>query len=90
MLVNGIINVSISSLEKRYNLKSSETAVVATGYDMAFCVATMFVTYFGGRSHRPRLVAIGCVTMAVGALIFSIPQFVIDKYGIEGSFSGKA
>ena len=89
MLVNGFINVSISTLEKRFGFTSSETGVMATGYDIGFCCLTMFVTYFGARSHRPRLVAIGTFVMGVGAMIFWLPHFTTPNYVYSNEFEGE-
>jgi len=89
MLVNGFVNVSISTLERRFGLLSSETGVISVGYDIAFCVCTMFVTYYGARMHRPRLLAIGSSIMGLGALVFSIPHFTTGLYEYANDFSGK-
>ena len=90
MLVNGFINVSISTLERRFGFKSSDTGVMAVGYDIAFCISTTFLTYFGARSHRPRIIGIGAVVMAIGALTFWLPHFTTPRYNpnTEG-FGGK-
>ena len=88
MLVNGFVNVGISSLEKRFGFKSSQTSVIAVGYDIAFCVCTLFVTYFFSRSHRPRLVGIGCLTMGLGAVVFTLPHFTTGNYEYSDDFTG--
>ena len=90
MLVNGFVNVSISTLEKRFGFKSSETGVMAVGYDIGFCIITLFVTYFGARSHRPRMVAIGAFVMGVGALTFWLPHFTTPLYQYSEGFEGKS
>lgn len=90
MLVNGFVNVSISTLEKRFGFKSSETGVMATGYDIAFCCITMFVTYFGATSHRPRMVAIGTFVMGVGAMVFWLPHFTTPLYSYASGFNGRS
>ena len=89
MLVNGFINVSISSLEKRFGFRSSETGVVSVGYDIAFCCLTVFLTYFASRSHRPRIVGTGIFILGVGALIFWLPHFTTDEYELTGGFGGR-
>ncbi|XP_078491175.1 solute carrier organic anion transporter family member 4C1-like [Ciona intestinalis] len=86
MLVNGFVNVSITTLEKRFGLKSSETGIISVGYDIAFCILTMFVTYFGNRSHRPRIIAIGAFILGLGALMFFLPHFTTGLYSYEDGF----
>ena len=88
MLVNGFINVSISTLEKRFGFQSSETGVMSIGYDMGFCLLTMFVTYFGAKSHRPCLVGIGAFVIGLGALVFSLPHFTTPEYSYSDDFAG--
>uniref|UniRef100_H2YEL8 Solute carrier organic anion transporter family member n=1 Tax=Ciona savignyi TaxID=51511 RepID=H2YEL8_CIOSA len=83
MFVNGFINVSITTLEKRFGLRSSEAGVISVGYDIAFCILTMFVTYFGSRSHRPRIISVGAFLLGVGGLIFSLPHFTTGLYSFE-------
>ena len=89
MLVNGFVNVSISSLEKRFGFGSSLAGVMATGYDIAFCCVTMFVTYFLATSHRPRIVGIGIFIMGVGATVFMLPHFTTDEYQYSDGVEGK-
>uniref|UniRef100_H2YEL7 Solute carrier organic anion transporter family member n=1 Tax=Ciona savignyi TaxID=51511 RepID=H2YEL7_CIOSA len=87
MFVNGFINVSITTLEKRFGLRSSEAGVISVGYDIAFCILTMFVTYFGSRSHRPRIISVGAFLLGVGGLIFSLPHFTTGLYSFEEGFA---
>ena len=89
MLVNGFVNVSISTLEKRFGFTSTETGVMSVGYDIAFCCVTMFLTYFAARAHRPRLVGIGIFILGVGAMIFCLPHFTTPLYKISDRFGGK-
>uniref|UniRef100_H2YEM1 Solute carrier organic anion transporter family member n=1 Tax=Ciona savignyi TaxID=51511 RepID=H2YEM1_CIOSA len=83
------INVSITTLEKRFGLRSSEAGVISVGYDIAFCILTMFVTYFGSRSHRPRIISVGAFLLGVGGLIFSLPHFTTGLYSFEEGFASK-
>ena len=78
--MNGFVNVGISSLEKRFGFSSSETGIMAISYDIAFSCITVFVTYFGTRFHRPRIVGIGAFVMGVGAMVFWLPHFTTEEY----------
>lgn len=48
MVVNGFVNVVITTIERRFGLRSSETGLVAGGYDIASFLCLVPVTYFGG------------------------------------------
>lgn len=82
LLVNGCINVVITTIEKRFGLKSSATGLVASGYDIASFVSLVPVTYFGGRKNasKPKWIGIGMIMMGLGSIVFSLPHFLVGKY----------
>ncbi|NWW81902.1 SO4C1 protein, partial [Climacteris rufus] len=80
IVVNGLINISISTIEKRYELNSSLTGLISASYDIAFCILSLFVSYFGERGHKPRWLAFSAFMLGLGSLIFSLPHFSSGKY----------
>ncbi|XP_061479291.1 solute carrier organic anion transporter family member 4C1 isoform X2 [Rhineura floridana] len=80
IVVNGLINVSISTIEKRYDLNSSLTGVISAGYDISFCVLCLFISFYGERGHKPRWLAFASFLIAVGSLVFSLPHFTGGPY----------
>jgi len=56
MVVNGFVNVVITTIERRFGLKSSETGLIAGGYDIASFLLLVPVSYLGGRAKasKPR------------------------------------
>ncbi|XP_041332675.1 solute carrier organic anion transporter family member 4C1 [Pyrgilauda ruficollis] len=80
IVVNGLINISISTIEKRYELNSSLTGLVSASYDIAFCLLSLFVSYFGERGHKPRWLAFSAFMLGLGSLVFSLPHFSSGKY----------
>ncbi|NXC02455.1 SO4C1 protein, partial [Orthonyx spaldingii] len=80
VVVNGLINISISTIEKRYELNSSLTGLISASYDIAFCVLSLFVSYFGEGGHKPRWLAFSAFMLGLGSLIFSLPHFNSGKY----------
>ncbi|XP_072028586.1 solute carrier organic anion transporter family member 4A1-like [Amphiura filiformis] len=85
LIVNGLINVVISTLEKRFDLPSRKTGLIASSYDIATATLVIFVSYYGGRGHKARWIAFGCVIFAVGGVVFGIPHFTT---GLHTSISG--
>ncbi|XP_073200698.1 solute carrier organic anion transporter family member 4C1 isoform X2 [Lepidochelys kempii] len=88
IVVNGLVNVSISTIEKRFELSSSLTGVISASYDIAFCVLSLFVSFFGERGHKPRWLAFSSFMIGLGSLVFAFPHFAggIYQYGskLEG------
>lgn len=82
LLVNGCINVVITTIEKRFGLRSSQTGLVAAGYDIASFACLVPVTYFGGRKNasKPRWIGIGMIMMGLGSMVFSLPHFLVGSY----------
>ncbi|KAM6229885.1 solute carrier organic anion transporter family member 4C1 [Porphyrio hochstetteri] len=80
MVVNGLINISISTIEKRYELNSSLAGLISASYDIAFCILSLFVSFFGERGHKPRWLAFSAFMLGLGSLVFSLPHFSSGKY----------
>ena len=56
MVINGIVNVGISSLERRFGLQSTQSGIIAGSYDVGSMLAVIPISYFGGRlgSSKPK------------------------------------
>ena len=49
MVINGFVNVVISTLERRFELQSTQTGLIAGCYDIGSMIAVIPISYFGGR-----------------------------------------
>ena len=58
MVINGFVNVVISTLEKRFDLQSAQTGLIAGSYDIGSMLAVIPISYFGGRlgASKPRYI----------------------------------
>ncbi|XP_049652293.1 solute carrier organic anion transporter family member 4C1 isoform X2 [Accipiter gentilis] len=88
IVVNGLINISISTIEKRYELNSSLTGLISASYDIAFCVLSLFVSFFGERGHKPQWLAFSAFMLGLGSLTFSLPHFSSGKYHYGAKLEG--
>ncbi|CAH2297106.1 solute carrier organic anion transporter family member 4C1 [Pelobates cultripes] len=86
-LVNGLVNVVISTIEKRYSLNSSLTGLIAASYDIAFCLLSLFISFYGQRGHKPRWLAFSAFMIGLGALVFSLPHFASGSYEFGSKFN---
>nr|XP_021409245.1 solute carrier organic anion transporter family member 4A1 [Lonchura striata domestica] len=80
MTVNGFINTVITSIERRFDLRSYQSGLIASSYDIAACVCLTFVSYFGGNGHKPRWLGWGVLLMGLGSLLFALPHFTTGRY----------
>lgn len=54
--------------------------VIASSFEIGNLALILFVSYFGARAHRPRLIGCGGIVMALGALLSALPEFLTHQY----------
>ncbi|KAG1928204.1 solute carrier organic anion transporter family member 1A2 [Pimephales promelas] len=70
----------LTTLERRFNLQSADVGVIASSFEIGNLALILFVSYFGARAHRPRLIGCGGIVMALGALLSALPEFLTHQY----------
>ncbi|XP_007882858.1 solute carrier organic anion transporter family member 4A1 [Callorhinchus milii] len=83
LIVNGFINTVITSIERRFDLRSYHSGMIASSYDIAACICLTFVSYFGGYGHKPRWLGWGVLIMALGSVMFTLPHFTSGHYEVN-------
>ena len=70
----------LSSIERRYRFSSLAAGFVAASSDFGVLASVIFISYFGGKSHKPRWLGIGLVIQGIGALVFTLPKAFFGNY----------
>uniref|UniRef100_A0A8C6UWR6 Solute carrier organic anion transporter family member n=1 Tax=Neogobius melanostomus TaxID=47308 RepID=A0A8C6UWR6_9GOBI len=78
---------SITQIERRFDIPSSLIGAIDGSFEMGNLLVIAFVSYFGAKLHRPRLIGFGCVIMALGAYLTALPHFFQGPYKYETSMS---
>uniref|UniRef100_A0A8C2XQX7 Solute carrier organic anion transporter family member n=1 Tax=Cyclopterus lumpus TaxID=8103 RepID=A0A8C2XQX7_CYCLU len=76
---------TITQLERRFDIPSYLIGVIDGSFEIGNLLVIAFVSYFGAKLHRPKIIAIGCILMSFGTFLIAMPHFIIGRYKIETS-----
>ncbi|XP_058490286.1 solute carrier organic anion transporter family member 1C1-like isoform X2 [Solea solea] len=76
---------TITQLERRFDIPSYLIGVIDGSFEIGNLLVIAFVSYFGAKLHRPKVIAVGCVLMSIGTFIIALPHFIIGRYEFETS-----
>ncbi|GCC37417.1 hypothetical protein chiPu_0015921 [Chiloscyllium punctatum] len=74
---------TITQIERRFDIPSSLIGVVDGSFEIGNLLVIVFVSYFGAKFHRPRIIAIGSMVMAIGTFLTASPHFFMGRYNYE-------
>lgn len=80
MAVNGFTNLFLLTLERRFQLSSTEAGFVAASNDIAGIVLTSLVSFYGTYGNKIRWLGCGSVVTSLGCLLFVLPQVLVGRY----------
>lgn len=66
----------ISTLEKRFQLKSTQVALIAMVEDIVGLSTVMVIVHFGQSRHRPRVIGTLTLIVALGVAFQAMPHFL--------------
>lgn len=67
---------TMSTLEKRFSFKSKISGIIMTVDEITPLFLGVLVGYFGGRAHRPRVVAFGMLMSSICCFVSALPYFI--------------
>ncbi|XP_016052898.1 PREDICTED: solute carrier organic anion transporter family member 1C1 [Miniopterus natalensis] len=82
-LAGGYLKSTITQIERRFEIPSSLVGVIDGSFEIGNLLVITFVSYFGARLHRPKIIGAGCLIMGVGTLLIALPQFFMEQYKYE-------
>ncbi|XP_063220390.1 solute carrier organic anion transporter family member 5A1 [Bacillus rossius redtenbacheri] len=79
-LSSGYINSVITTIEKRFEIPSSLSGLIASSYEIGNVFTVIFVSYLGSQRHIPVWIGVGSVIMGIGSLVFVLPHFITEPH----------
>ena len=73
-------SVIVSSVEKRYSFSSTLAGLMLVSFEMTVVIGVIFISYFGGKTHKPRFLGISLLFLGAGGFVMASPQFFFGSY----------
>uniref|UniRef100_A0A8D2JQQ8 Solute carrier organic anion transporter family member n=1 Tax=Sciurus vulgaris TaxID=55149 RepID=A0A8D2JQQ8_SCIVU len=75
-----VMKSSITQIEKRFDISSSVAGVIDGGFEIGNLLVIVFVSYYGSKLHRPKIIGIGTFIMGAGSIMTALPHFFMGYY----------
>lgn len=62
-------NGTLTTIEKRFKIPSRNMGLIYVGADITNVLASWFISYYGGKGHRPRLIGIGLLSVIIQSIL---------------------
>ncbi|XP_036876236.1 solute carrier organic anion transporter family member 1B3-like isoform X1 [Manis javanica] len=75
-----VMKSSIIQIERRFDIPSSVAGLIDGSFEIGNLFVIVFVSYFGSKLHRPKIIGLGCLIMGTGSILTALPHFFMGYY----------
>ncbi|XP_039267310.2 solute carrier organic anion transporter family member 4A1-like [Styela clava] len=76
----GVFNVTITTIEKQFHLRTMESGVIGGMIDLGACIALIAAIFYGEKLFKTQWIGRGILISGLGCIIFVIPHFTSPRY----------
>ncbi|XP_067852834.1 solute carrier organic anion transporter family member 2A1-like [Heptranchias perlo] len=80
LLISIFLKTSITTIEKRFGFSSKMSGILTAVHEVGSMVLVVFVSFFGSKVHRPRVVTLGGILVAMSGFLTTLPHFIMGPY----------
>lgn len=88
-MVFGLVDVSIDTFQRGSGLKTIESMLLSSSYDISSCLVVVFIAYYGGRGNILKWIIVSSFLVGFGSLLFAFPYFHGEDYQLDIETEGK-
>jgi len=89
-LTAGYVNSVITTIEKRFEIGSSYSGLIAASVEIGGVMSAIVVSYLGSQRHIPNWIGFGALITSFGTLIFTVPHMMAPAYTVTGGINSSA
>lgn len=78
--INGIYNVAVENIMRRYELSATYMSSITAGYGIFQCLFVIPVSYRFGRKWKAKVIGVGMIIFSIGCFIFTLPHILSEEY----------
>lgn len=67
---------TLSTVEKQFKISSRTSGILSSFWDVGTLFSFLIISYFGGKGHKTRWVAVGSVVVALSCFLRILPYFI--------------
>ena len=82
-LSSGYLNSVITTIEKRYEIPSSISGIIASMYEIGNVITVIFVSYLGSRRHIPVWIGMGEKFLKLDIILYKFSNVDTILYNIQ-------
>ncbi|XP_045427675.1 solute carrier organic anion transporter family member 6A1 [Pipistrellus kuhlii] len=82
-IVFALMDVSVDTFQRGSGLKTIESMLLSSSYDISSCLVVLFIAHYGGRGNILRWLSVSSFLVGFGSLLLAYPYFRGQDYQLK-------